>query len=318
VTASFLWPDNPPPIAIVGPTATGKTDAAIALAERIGGEIINADSMQVYRGMDIGTAKPGIEEQQKIPFHLLDIVTPDTPFNVSEWKARAETAIAEIVSRDRRPIICGGTGLYIRALLDNWTLAETPADPTIRQRLEAEAKTLGSSVLHEQLQKVDPETANRLHPNDAVRIVRALEVYEATGTPISLYQAQDRAARAPRPALRLGLTLPRPALYSRIEQRVDAMLTAGLVEEVRGLLAQGYSADLSPLGSLGYKEIIAYLHGDTDLETAVRDIKQNTRRFAKRQQTWFRADTHIHWFDVSAFNSATVAEALLHTITTFG
>jgi tRNA dimethylallyltransferase len=309
--ASFLWPDDPPPIALIGPTATGKTAAAIALAKRIGGEIINADSMQVYRGMDIGTAKPGISEQQTVPFHLLDMVTPDTPFNVSEWKAQAEAAIADIVSRGHRPILCGGTGLYIRALLDNWTLATTPADPKIRLRLEAEAETFGSAALHERLTNVDPATATRLHPNDAVRIVRALEVYETTGTPISLYQAQDRATRAPRPALRLGLTLPRPALYARIEQRVDAMLSMGLVDEVRGLLAQGYSADLSPLGSLGYKEIIAYLHGETEYDTAVRDIKQNTRRFAKRQQTWFRADSLIHWLDVSAFDSATVAEHLL-------
>lgn len=314
MTQAFFWPDATPPIVVVGPTATGKTAAALALAERIGGEIINADSMQVYQGMDIGTAKPTPEEQKRVPFHLLDVVTPDTPFNVSEWKLRAENALAAIVSRGKCPILCGGTGMYVRALLEDWTLAETPADPVIRERLEVEAKTLGSPALHERLQQVDPTTAARLHPNDAVRIVRALEVYEATGTPLSLHLAKDQATRRPRPALCLGLTLPRPALYARIEERVDVMLASGLVEEVSTLLAQGYSAELSPLNSLGYKEITAYLRGETDYESAVADIKQNTRRFAKRQQTWFRADTHIHWFDVSAMDSATVAEKLFEMI----
>lgn len=311
MTQTFPWPDATPPIVLVGPTATGKTAAAIALSERIGGEIINADSMQVYRGMDIGTAKPTPEEQARVPFHLLDVVTPDAPFNVSEWKQRAEHALSDIVARGKNPLVCGGTGMYVRALLDDWTLAETPADPEIRARLENEAKTRGAARLHERLQQVDPTTAARLHPNDAVRIVRALEVYEATGTPMSLSLAKDQAARPSRPAIRLGLTLPRPELYARIEARVDAMLSAGLVDEVRALLAQGYSAELSPLKSLGYKEIINYLHGETDYATAVADIKQNTRRFAKRQQTWFRADTRIHWLDVTAMNSATVAEQLL-------
>jgi tRNA dimethylallyltransferase len=311
VTQAFTWPDATPPVVLVGPTATGKTAAAILLAERIGGEIINADSMQVYREMDIGTAKPTPEEQARVPFHLLDVVTPDMPFNVSEWKQRAENALSDIVARGNRPLVCGGTGMYVRALLDDWTLAETPADPKRRERLENEAKTLGSTGLHERLQQVDPTTAARLHPNDTVRIVRALEVYEATGTPMSLSLAKDQEARPTRPAIRLGLTLPRPELYARIEARVDAMLAAGLVEEVRHLLAQGYSAELSPLKSLGYKEIITYLRGETDFDTAVAEIKQNTRRFAKRQQTWFRADRLIHWFDVSALDSATVAEHLL-------
>jgi tRNA dimethylallyltransferase len=311
VSTSFAWPKGPLPVALVGPTATGKTAAAIELAERLNGAIVNADSMQVYRGMDIGTAKPTPEERTRARFHLLDVVTPDTPYNVSTWKTQAEAAIADIVARGRRPIICGGTGMYVRALLDDWTLAETPADPEVRQRLEAEAEMLGAPTLHARLQEVDPAAASRLHPNDAVRIVRALEVYEVSGVPISEAQAQDRATRPPRPAIRLGLTLPRPALYARIEARVDTMLAAGWVDEVRGLLAEGYSAELSPLKSLGYKEIITYLHGAMEYETAVRDIKQNTRRFAKRQQTWFRADPEIVWCDVSAMDSATVAEHLL-------
>jgi tRNA dimethylallyltransferase len=314
VSTSFAWPVAPLPVALVGPTATGKTAVAIELAARLDGEIVNADSMQVYRGMVIGTAKPTAEERTRARFHLLDTVTPDTLYNVSAWKQQAEAAITDIVARGKRPILCGGTGMYVRALLEDWALAETPVNARVRERLEHEASTLGSPALHTRLQQVDPATALRLHPNDAVRIVRALEVVEVSGIPISEAQAQDRANRTPRPAIRLGLTLPRPALYARIEARVDAMLAAGWIEEVRGLLAQGYSADLSPLKSLGYKEIIAHLQGGMDFETAVRDIKQNTRRFAKRQQTWFRADPLIVWCDVSAFDSATVAEQLISLI----
>jgi tRNA dimethylallyltransferase len=267
--------------------------------------------MQVYRGMDIGTAKPTAQERTQARFHLLDIVSPDMPYNVSTWKMQAEAAITDIVARGKRPILCGGTGMYVRALLDDWTLAETPVNVSVRERLEHEASTQGAPALHTRLQQVDPPTALRLHPNEVVRIVRALEVYEVSGIPISEAQARDRATRSQRPAIRLGLTLPRPTLYARIEARVDAMLAAGWKEEVCGLLAQGYSADLSPLKSLGYKEIIAHLHGDMDLETAVRDIKQNTRRFAKRQQTWFRADPLFVWFDGTALDSATVAERLI-------
>lgn len=314
VSKPSQWPDNPCPIALVGPTATGKTAAAIALAQRIDGEIVNADSMQVYRGMDIGTAKPTAAEQSAVPFHLIDIVTPDTAYNVSDWKTAAESVIADIHARGKRAIICGGTGMYVRALLDAWTLAATPSDAAIRARLEEEVQTQGTPALHARLQQNDSVTADRLHPNDAVRIVRALEVFEATGTPISIFQAQDKAAREPRSAIRLGLTLPRSMLYTRIEERVDTMLAAGWVEEVRGLLAQGYSANLSPMKSLGYKEINAYLCGETDYQAAMSEIKQNTRRFAKRQQTWFRADSEITWYDVSALDSATVAERLNESI----
>ncbi|HZO87106.1 MAG TPA: tRNA (adenosine(37)-N6)-dimethylallyltransferase MiaA [Chthonomonadaceae bacterium] len=313
---AHVWPGKHIPIVLVGPTATGKTAAAVELAERIGGEIINADSMQVYRGMDIGTAKPTPEERARVRFHLLDVVTPDQPFSVAEWKERAEAALAEIATRDRWPILCGGTGLYLRALLDDWTLAETPADPALREQLRAEVAHLGAPALHGRLCTVDPATAARLHPNDAVRIVRALEVYHATGVPISEHQARDRAARPPRPAFRLGLTLPRPQLYARIDARVEAMLAAGLEAEVRGLLAQGVSPALSPLRSLGYKEMAAFLRGEIDRATAIERIKQETRRYAKRQLTWFRAEKRLHWVDVSALSSATVATSLLEYLRT--
>ena len=311
MNAPFVWPDSAPPLVLVGPTATGKTDAALVLAERIGGEIINCDSMQVYRGMDIGTAKPAPQEQARVPFHLLDVVPPDTAFTVSDWKERCETAMQAILSRSRRVLICGGTGLYIRALLDNWSLAQTPADEAIRAELREELILVGPRILHAQLAEVDAVTAERLHPNDGVRITRALEVYRATGTPISVFQAADRAAHSRRNALLFGLDLPRPALYERIEARVDRMLAAGFVEEVRGLLNCGYVPALGPMKSLGYKEIVQYLHGEVDLSDAVSLIKQNTRRFAKRQQTWFRADKSIIWLDVSELSSVEVAARIM-------
>lgn len=295
---------NETPVIIVGPTAAGKTEIAIELAERLNGEIISADSMQVYCEMDIGTAKPSTDQQKRAIFHLIDIVSPQECFTASNWRELAEAAILDIQSRNRLPILCGGTGLYVKALLEGWTMAETPADPSIRETLKAEANELGSLALHTRLREIDPETAQRLHPNDAFRIIRALEVYKITGTPISVFQAQDRNSRLVRPAHRIGITLPRPLLYERIDRRVDDMIASGLEEEGRSLLARGYSPLLSPLRSLGYKEIIAYIEREMDLMDCINAIKQNTRRYAKRQQTWFRADTQIAWFDTSALNSA--------------
>ena len=304
----FAWPESAPPIVICGPTAAGKTDAALALAERIGGEIINADSMQVYVGMDIGTAKPSAIEQARVPFHLLDIATPDAQLTVAEWKNRAETAIADITARGKQVILCGGTGMYLRALLDNWSLAETPADPAIRAELQQELEADGLAVLRERLSEIDAESAARLHPNDAQRILRALEVYRATGRTLSDWQAEDRRAHSRRAAHLFGLDLPRPALYERIERRVDSMIAAGLLAEVQFLLEKGYNKTHGPMRSLGYKEIIEHLEGATNLIEAVALIKQNTRRYAKRQQTWFRAEPGLNWLDVSALTSAQIAE----------
>ena len=258
------WPETEPPIMIAGPTATGKTEVALALAERIGGEIINADSMQVYSGMDIGTAKPSAIEQLRVPFHLLDIATPDAQLTVAEWKRRAEFAIADIAARGKRVILCGGTGMYIRALLDNWSLAETPADPALRAELQRELETEGLAALREQLNEIDSEAAARLHPNDSQRIIRALEVYRATGRNISEWQAEDRRVHVRRAAHLFGLDLPRPALYERIERRVDSMIAAGLVAEVQVLLEKGYNKTHGPMRSLGYKEILEHLEGATD------------------------------------------------------
>ena len=308
---TFQWPDTEPPIVLVGPTATGKTDAALCLARQIGGEIINADSMQVYLGMDIGTAKPSAMERAQVPFHLLDIATPDAQVTVADWKRRAESAIFDIVSRGGRPILCGGTGMYVRALLENWSLAETPADSGIRAELQRELETLGSAALHERLREIDPASALRLHPNDGVRITRALEVFQVSGRMISALQAEDKAAHTRRPAHLFGLDLPRAALNERIERRVDGMMAAGLAAEVEGLLASGYNQTHGPMRSLGYKEITQWLEGALDHDAAVALIKQNTRRYAKRQQTWFRAEVGLQWRDVSGLTAAQVAEELL-------
>jgi tRNA dimethylallyltransferase len=289
----------------------GKTDAAIELAQRIGGEIVSADSMQVYRTMDIGTAKPGPEERARAAFHLIDIATPDQQVTVSQWKELAESAIADIEQRDRTAIVCGGTGLYIRALLDGWSLARTPADPKLRAQLTAKASVQGAQSLHRELSEVDPVTASRLHPNDLVRIVRALEVFHTSGSSISEIQAQDRSGAARRPAVRFGLRLPRPELYRRIEARVVQMFSAGLEQEVTWLLGHGYDEDLGPMRSLGYKETLQYLRERLTFDECVCAVKQSTRRYAKRQETWFKADPEIEWIDVTALSSATVASRIL-------
>jgi tRNA dimethylallyltransferase len=304
----LVWAELPRPIVIAGPTAVGKSAVALALAEQIGAEIINADSMQVYRGMDIGTAKATPDEQARVRFHLLDVVTPDVQFTVSEWKAQAESALIDIAERGKRAIICGGTGLYIRALLDDWTLGEMPANPNVRAELERQNREQGSQALHDKLNTVDPETAARLHPNDAVRIIRALEVYETTGTPLSAVQAENRRTAEPRSALRVGLTLPRAKLYEQINRRVDLMLQAGFADEVRRLLQAGYAPTLSAMKSLGYKELCSFWNGEMDAGATAESIKQNTRRFAKRQMTWFRADSLLQWLDVENLTSAEAAD----------
>ena len=303
------------PLVLVGPTAVGKTEVAIELAQRCGGEIVNADSMQVYIGMDVGTAKPLPADRVHTVFHLLDILRPDDPFSVSEWKVRAEQAMSLMALRGRLPIVCGGTGLYIRALVDDWSLAATPADQEVRRDLQAQATKFGSAFLHAKLAETDPATASRLHPNDTVRIIRALEVQLVTGMAISELQARDRRERASRPVIQVGLTMPRQELYARIDLRVEMMMARGLEAEVEALLAQGYSPELTPMRGLGYKEICAYLRGEMDRQTAIETIKLNTRRFSKRQQTWFRADPRIHWIDVSAMSSATVAACITELLT---
>ena len=283
-------------ICLLGPTAVGKTEIAIQLAQRLNAEIVSVDSRQIYRQMDIGTAKPTAEEQQAARHHLIDCIDISQLFSVADYQSLADAAIADIQNRGKRVLLVGGAGLYFRAIVDG--LFEGPgANPALRKRLEGEAAQFGVDALHKQLQTYDPESAERIHPNNVVRVIRALEVYELTGTPMSELQQQWHPEEQRYPFIAFGLTMPRVLLYRRIEQRVDAMLANGLIGEVESLLAAGYARDSVALQSFGYRELIAYLDGDCTYLEAVTQLKQNTRRFAKRQLTWFRKDTRIEWLD---------------------
>ena len=293
-----MAPGSPNLLVLLGPTATGKTETAIFVAQSLGGEVVSADSMYFYRDMDVATAKPTPEEQQGVPHHLIDILDPDEPFSVAEYKARAEAAIDDILARGRVPILVGGSGLYIRAVVSAASFTVVPPNRELRQQLAEPAEREGTEALHAPLSEVDPEAAARITPRDRKRLVRALEVYLTTGQPISHLQALDRQ-RSPRyNTCQFGLTLPREELYRRIDARVDRQLEAGLVDEVRRLLDQGHTEDLVSMKGLGYAQIARYLRGQCSLEEAVVQLKRDTRRFAKRQTTWFRADARIRWIDV--------------------
>jgi tRNA dimethylallyltransferase len=281
---------------ILGPTAVGKTDVAILLAERWGGEIISADSSAVYRGLDIGSAKPTPAEQRRVRFHLIDVADPSEVFTAARFRELALQAMADIQARGKRVLIVGGTGLYLRVLLHGFSLAPPPADPEVRARWKAEVERVGALALHARLQQIDPVAAARIHPNDAVRITRAFEVYDMTGAPISQWQQR---ANAELPALKIGLTMPREQLYARIDQRVDKMIAQGMLEEVRTLLQNGYNPEQPALKGLGYRHLIGYIQGRVSWDESVRLWKRDTRRFAKRQMTWFRTEPGVHWVDAS-------------------
>ncbi len=285
-----------PLIVILGPTATGKTDVGIRLAERWNGEIISADSSAVYRGLDIGSAKPTPEEQQRVRFHLIDVADPDEVFTAAKFRDLALQAITDMQARGKRVFVVGGTGLYIRVLLHGFSLAPPPADPEVRARWKAEVERVGAPALHERLKQIDPVAAARIHPNDAVRITRAFEVYEMTGVPISQWQQH---AEAELPAIKIGLTMPRELLYQRIDQRVDQMIAQGMLQEVQNLLQKGYNPEQPALKGLGYRHLIGYIQGRVSWDEAVRLWKRDTRRFAKRQMTWFRKEPGVQWVDAS-------------------
>jgi tRNA dimethylallyltransferase len=283
-----------PLIVIAGPTGVGKTGVAIALAKRIGGEIVGADSRQIYRYMDIGTAKPTPAERARVPHHLIDIRNPDEDYSAAEYARDASVAIRDIHACGEIPLLVGGTGLYIHAVL--YGIFEGPGrDETFRSEMHALAKERGPVYIHQKLLQVDPETALRLHPHDLTRVIRALEVYHLTGKPISEQQSCATAPIAEYRSCFFVITAEREILYERIDTRVDQMITQGLVEEVRGLLKRGYHANLNSMNSVGYKEIIEFLSGKQDLPSTIRLIKQNTRRYAKRQLTWFRKYQDNFW-----------------------
>jgi len=282
-------------IAIVGPTATGKTALAIALAQRLGGEIVGADSRQVYRQMDIGTAKPTAEERALAPHQLIDVVDPDQEFSLAQYLEQAVAVLEDVWSRGKQPLLVGGSGQYVWALLEGWRVPRLPPQRELRRELGERADRQGAEALHRELAQVDPKAAARIDPRNVRRVIRALEVHKATGRPISYWQEKGPP---PWEVLTLGLTCPRRELYERIDARVDAMMEAGLVDEVRGLLSMGYDPSLASMSGIGYKQVCQHLAGELDLATAVARIKTATHRLARQQYTWFRLDDgRIRWLE---------------------
>ncbi|HEY4745513.1 MAG TPA: tRNA (adenosine(37)-N6)-dimethylallyltransferase MiaA [Desulfuromonadaceae bacterium] len=299
-------PPRPKLLVICGPTASGKSNLALQLARHLDAEIVNADSMQVYRGMDIGTAKPTPAQREEIRHHLIDVAAPDHHFSAADFAAAADAAIGDIAARGKRVIVAGGTGLYIRALLKG--LVDSPSGAgDIRRELQTEANELGNQAMLERLAQVDPELAARIHPNNRVRIIRALEVYRLTGIPLSRYQQAHGFSARRYDTLQIGIQVERTELYRRIDERVEHMVHEGLLEEVRGLLAQGYGRDLKAMRAIGYKEAAACIAGEYDRDEAIRLIQRDTRRYAKRQLTWFKADPDILWLEYSE-NFATILQ----------
>ena len=287
-------------LCILGPTAVGKTELAIRIANRIGGEIVSVDSRQVYRCMDIGTAKPTPDELRLVPHHMIDCVMPDEPFSAADYQRGADEAIRQIRERGNKPMLVGGSGMYFRAVVDG--LFQGPkADPELRRKLRQEAEKFGIPYLHDRLEALDPEAAEKIHHNDLLRIIRALEVYEKSGKRVSELRKQWDSGETRYKFTAFGLNRPREELYERIETRVDHMMAEGLLDEARSF--SEYSRDLQGINSLGYKELFDFLDGKHDLAEAIRLIKQNTRRFAKRQLTWFKRDKRIRWIDLSTCSS---------------
>ncbi len=288
--------EKPDIIVICGPTGIGKTSAAIGLAKAVNGKIISADSMQVYRYMDIGTAKPTLEEQQEAHHDLIDVVDPDEDFDAARFSALADGFIRTYQQAGVVPVVAGGTGLYIKSLVSGLFRAR-PVDSAVMARLEREAVELGTAVMHERLGLVDSKAADRIHPNDRFRILRALEIFETTGKPISDYHEAHGFADQPYRVLKIGLSMDRELLYHRINKRVDLMIEQGILGEVESLINRGYPTSLKSMGSLGYRHIAGYLNGEFTFDEAVILLKRDTRRYAKRQMTWFRADSDIQWVE---------------------
>lgn len=289
---------------ICGPTAAGKSEIAVAVGPGLGAEIVAADSRTVFKGLDIGTAKPNAELRRRVPHHLLDVVDPSEPFTLADYQRLAREAVAGIWARGRLPLVVGGTGLYIRAVVDELALPPVPPNHAVRADLEAEARLHGADRLHSRLAALDPVAASRIHPNNVRRTIRVLEIIVATGLPASRLQSRGEGLG---PAVMVGLTMPREDLYRRIELRVEAQLAGGLADEVRALLRGGIGRDTQAMAALGYREISCWLEGESTYEEAVGRLKLNTRRYAKRQLTWFRSDPRIEWIDAGALEGEALA-----------
>lgn len=289
-------------IVLIGPTAVGKTKLSIELAKKFNGEIISGDSMQIYKGMDIGTAKITREEMEGVPHHLIDIKEPDESFSTAEFQELVRMKINEISSRGKMPMIVGGTGLYIQSVIFDYHFTEAPSDPVFRRSLEEEAETKGQEFVHGKLKEVDPESASRIHPNNVRRVIRALEIFHCTGKTAGELQENQSPELLYETAL-IGLTMDRELLYNRINFRVDLMMEQGLLGEVKFFYEKGLK-DCQSIQAIGYKELYEYFYSKISLEQAIENLKQNSRRYAKRQLTWFRNKMNVEWFDMSESKDA--------------
>lgn len=306
--------EEPPLIALVGPTAAGKTAVGMALAARLNGEIVSADAVAVFRGLDIGSAKPTRAEQAETPFHLLDVARPDESFTLADYERLASAVIAGIRARGRTPIVVGGTGLYVRAVTAILSIPHVEPQHALRARLWAEAGAQPPGFLHARLARLDPLSAAKIGPGDNKRVIRALEVEAVTGQPLSAFHTPSGVRGVPRPNTHvLGLRWDRAALYGRINARVDAMMAAGFLNEVRGLLARGYGPEKA-MQSLGYRHLAAHLQSGVALDETVAQLKQDTRRFAKRQLSWFGNDANVRWVSVEEQGPDAVAERIVDGI----
>jgi tRNA dimethylallyltransferase len=300
---------------LIGPTAVGKTKTSIELAKNFNGEIISGDSMQIYKGMDIGTAKITSEEMEGIPHHLIDIKNPEDSFSVAEFQQLVREKINEISARGKLPMIVGGTGLYIQSVIYDYQFSDAPSDEQFRKRLEERAQVEGNQTLYQELMEIDPDGAGNIHPNNLRRVIRALEIFHCTGKTMSQFQEKQIPDLLYDTAL-VGLTMDRDKLYERINQRVDIMMEQGLLEEVRSLYQSGVRECLS-IQAIGYKEIYEYFEGRVSLEHAIEQLKQNSRRYAKRQLTWFRNKMNVEWFDMTDVNSIVTLHKKIAEISTY-
>jgi tRNA dimethylallyltransferase len=299
---------QPSLLIILGPTAIGKTSLAIDLATQLNGEIIGADSRQVYKYMDIGTAKPTPEQQHAVKHHLIDVVAPDENLTLAQYQRLTYTAIDDVLARGKFPMLVGGTGQYLTAVEEGWSIPEVPPNEDLREKLEAEAEAIGYEAFHQKLITVDPQAAEKIHPNNVRRVVRALEVYMETGTPISILQQKQ----PPPYRIRiLGLRMERDALYQQADKRVDMMIADGFVDEVKSLLASGYAASLPSMSALGYRELVSHIQGNIALDAAIELTKFSTHDFIRRQEIWFRGhDNGILWHNVTELDTNTILKSI--------
>ena len=301
--------NKPPLILLVGPTAVGKTELSIQLAEHLNGEIVSADSRLFYRGMDIGTAKPTLEERGRVPHHLIDVANPDEIWSLAVFQRKATGIITEIHKRNKLPFLVGGTGQYVRAVTEGWAPPEVKPDPRLRQVLEQLAEGKGIHWLHEGLNLIDPPAAERIDPRNVRRTVRALEVIFTTGKPFSQQRGQSIS---PYNLLTIGLKRPREELYQRVDERIETMFAAGFLDEVKGLLDQGYAPDLPTMSAIGYRECIQVVRGQLSIEQAKVEMRRATRMFVRRQSNWFKEDDpNIYWFDAGEENLVTKIEEFI-------